>query len=305
MLKAPKKYIDTYSRGIGKDLSSLILHFISKSPNLDLHFIIDKEMLNIGQIIQNICLRQTSSSSDRFFLKKEFKIFYDDRIYIIKSTKSKFVLKEVTDKNPLNQTRINITNYIPLSNSTVKSVGIVKSRISSFEVLFSVKDKSDFYNNEKLLVVANQKIFDDISNKFPSCYVSRNEKEEIKIKYNSPLLSKITVLKNINMLDDYLEKEINGEEVVFKTCIFIGSSKFKYSITTIRKYYNQKKIENIIFIGKKDIKIDLGNNNIPLRWKWTIPEIKYLRNEQTTPHKFIIVENAKLENTIEKFYREV
>ena len=115
-------------------------------------------------------------------------------------------------------------------------------------------------------------------------------------------MPKITVLKSINLLDNYLQREINGEHVNFSTCIFIGSTKFENSINHIRNYFHQRRFNKLIFIGDKDIKIDLGNNQIPLRWKWTIPEINFFKGEKNIQHKPIVIDNIELEKAITEFY---
>ena len=199
----------------------------------------------------------------------------------------------------------NLETFIPLSDYKIKRVGIIQNRIEAYEKIFNASIQSDFFSNEKLLVIGNRSLFKEIPIDYPACFVSSNENGETEIEYNSPLLPKISILKNINLLDSYQKEEINAEQVTFSTCIFVGSSKFENSINIIRNYYNQGKFTKVVFIGEKNIKLDLGNNEIPLRWKWTIPEINFLKGEKNIQHRPIVIHNDELEISITEFYQAI
>ncbi len=304
MLQAPIKYLDLLiaNAGIEKNISLLVNHYIKCCDN-SLHFIIDEKELNFASILGNLCLELSSINSSFNFNvgNKVISLQHQKYIYCIISLGQEVILK---DCNSTLTTR-SLNKYIPLSNSTITQIGTIRNRISDFKNYFRAKDQCDFISNEKLLIVGNRNIFNSIPKEYPACFVSRNENEIAEIEYNSPLLPKIAVLKNINLLDDYLQLEINGNHVTFNTCIFIGNSKFEPSINVIRNYYNQRKFAKVIFIGVKDIKIELGNNQVPLRWKWTIPEVKYFKNERNIQHKPIIIQNNELEKAIMDFYHVV
>lgn len=53
------------------------------------------------------------------------------------------------------------------------------------------------------------------------------------------------------------------------------------------------------------MKIDLGNDSLLLRWKWTIPEMNYFKNLEPAEYNIIRVFNDKLDYTIEEFYRTI
>jgi len=304
MLQAPVKYLDLLitNAGIEKNISLLINHYIQSCDN-SLHFIIDEKELNFASILGNLCLELSSINSTFNFEigNKVISLQHQKYIYCIISLGQEVTLK---DCNSTVTTR-SLNKYIPLSNSTITQIGTIKNRIADYKEYFRAENQGDFFSNEKLLVVGNRNLFISIPKEYPACFVSRNENEITEIEYNSPLLPKITILKNINLLDDYLQQEINGNQITFSTCIFIGSSKFEPSINVIRNYYNQRKFAKAIFIGEKDIKIELGNNQVPLRWKWTIPEVNYFKNERNIQHKPIIIQNNELEKAITDFYQAV
>ena len=304
MLQAPVKYLDLLitNAGIEKNISLLINHYI-QSCDKSLHFIIDEKELNFASILGNLCHELSSINSTFNFEigNKVISLQHQKYIYCIISLGQEATLK---DCNSIVTTR-SLNKYIPLSNSTITQIGTIKNRIADFKEYFRAENQCDFFSNEKLLVVGNRNLFISIPKEYPACFVSRNENEITVIEYSSPLLPKITILKNINLLDDYLQQEINGNQITFSTCIFIGSSKFEPSINVIRNYYNQRKFAKAIFIGEKDIKIELGNNQVPLRWKWTIPEVKYFKNERNIQHKPIIIQNNELEKAITDFYHAV
>ncbi len=304
MLQAPVKYLDLLitNAGIEKNISLLINHYIQICAK-SLHFIIDEKELNFASIFGNLCheLSLINSYFNFEIGNKVISLQHQKYIYYIISLGKEITLK---DSN-LTVTTRSLNEYIPLSNSTITQIGTINNRIADYKEYFRAKNQCDFINNEKLLVVGNRNLFISIPKEYPACFVSRNENEITEIEYNSPLLPKITVLKNINLLDDYLQQEINGNQITFNTCIFVGSSKFEHSINVIRNYYNQKIFAKAVFIGEKDIKIELGNNQVPLRWKWTIPEINFFKSERNIQHKPIIIQNNELEKAIADFYQVV
>lgn len=304
MLQAPEKYLNSIlsNAGLGKDITLLIQYFI-KTCNKNLHFVIDEKELRPADIFCNLCY--DLKDSDETFNFKIGQVVtslkLQNGVFRIATLQPEPILKN----NVSTITAKNLSRYIPLSNSTITQIGTLKNRISEFKEYFGGENQFDFFSNNKILVIGNRNLFLSIHKEYPSCFASQNENEEIQIEYNSPLLPKICVLKNINLLDSYLLKEINGDQIKFNTCIFIGSSKFEYSISTIRNYYNQRKLTKVIFIGDKDNKIDLGNNQTPLRWKWTIPEINFFNNKKNLQHRTIIIQNDELEKAITEFYQTV
>lgn len=307
MIRAPEDYLNNIiqKNGNTKDISQLIQYFILKCDN-DLHFIIDENELNLNSIICNVS-RKLSCSNNNFNFKigqRVISFLYQHDVYSISSIKDKIILKDDSPQHSL-VTISNLDNYIPLTNSLIQRSGTIQNRISQFKKNYDADKQCDFFSNEKLLIIGNRNLFVSIPHEFPSCYTTKNHNEAIEIEYNSPLLPKISILKNINLLEDYLQNEINGEQVIFNNCLFIGSSKFENSINIIRNYYNKRLFKRIIFIGDKDFKIDLGNNQNPLRWKWTIPEIKYFKNENIIQHTPILIQNEELEIAIADFYQAI
>lgn len=309
MLRAPQKYLDTLisNAGIERDITSLILYLITKS-DFNLHFIIEEKEIRFADIICKLCLK------NKMTLNKQFNFELGQRVTAVRNASNVFeiyglppnlVLRNNYLKTKPKLTNINLNKYIPVTNYNVQREFDLQRKIEQFKECFGAEKQSDFFNNEKLLVIGNQNLFKDIPKEFPSCFVHENDNGKIEIEYNSPLLPKICVLKNVNLLSHYLQMEINGKHITFSTCIFFGSSKFEYSINTIRNYYNQRIFSRVIFIGGKDIKMDLGNKQIPLRWKWTIPEINYFKNVQSIKHNFIIIPNIELESAITHFYNMI
>jgi hypothetical protein len=307
MLNAPEIYLNSIlsKAGIEKDLTKITLHFIHNS-NKNLHVIVEEKELNTAEIISNLC-QQLNALDNQF----NFKI--GQRVILLKQARYVFLIERLSPKIILRSYDVcntkrepkNLNDYIALSNYDIQRIGSIQNRINDYIKHFRAEKQSDFVNNEKLLIIANRNLFKAIPKEYPSSFVSENKNGNTEVEYNSPLLAKICVLKNINLLDSYLQKEINGDQVKFNICIFVGSSKYENSISIIRNYYNQRKFTRAIFIGEKDNKIDLGNNQVPLRWKWTIPEINYFNNEKNLQHKPIIIHNTELEKTITDFYQAV
>ncbi|MFA6925051.1 MAG: hypothetical protein WC223_12470 [Bacteroidales bacterium] len=315
MLYAPEKYLNSIlsKTGIEKDISLLIQYFISKSDK-NLHFIIDEKELDISEVLTNHCYQLNGIRTFNFQIgQKVVQLKNPKKTFTKSALKTFFSPLKIICLEPqiglsngqTNRTVGSLVKFIPLTNSSVERVGIIQNRVEAYEKIFNATTQADFFSNEKLLVVGNRNLFISIHKEYPACFVSRNENEITEIEYNSPLLPKITVLKNINLLDDYLQQEINGNQITFNTCIFVGSSKFEHSINVIRNYYNQRKFAKAIFIGEKDLKIELGNNQVPLRWKWTIPEIIFFKSERNIQHKPIIIQNNELEKAIADFYQAV
>ncbi|MBI4844498.1 MAG: hypothetical protein HY809_09280 [Nitrospirae bacterium] len=306
MLRAPERYLETIisDAKIEKDLSAVISHFISRSSN-NLHLIIDENEIESADIICHL------SRKIKKQLNTDFNFREGQKIINLKSLQhGVFSILSLNPHKLSNCENLNTTwqpstlnDFIPLTNADIQQVGTIKKRFLEFKELFGSSSQSDFYSNEKLLVIGNLNLFNQIPHSYPACFSFTNEDGEIEIKYNSPLLPKISVLKNINILERYIDKEINGEHITFNVCLFVGSSKFKHSINIIRNHYNQKRFERIIFIGEKDVKINLGNNQIPLRWKWTVPEINYFNNRQFIEHKFLTIPNSELYNTTTQLYK--
>jgi len=307
MLKAPETYLNSIlsNAEIEKDLTKINLHFILKS-NKNLHFIVEEKELDVAEIISNLC-QQLTALNNRFDFKVGQRVILLKQprfVFVIDRLSPKIILRSYDANKTVNYPQ-NLIDYIALSNYDIQRIGIIQNRINDYIERFGAEKQSDFVNNEKLLIIANQNIFKAIPKEYPSCFVSENKNGNTEIEYNSPLLAKICFLKNINLLDSYLQKEINGDQVKFNTCIFVGSSKYENSISIIRNYYNQRKFRRIIFIGEKDNKIDLGNNQVPLRWKWTIPELNYFNNKKNLQHKPIIIHNSELEKAITDFYQAI
>lgn len=316
MLQAPEKYLRTLilTAGIEKNLASLIQHFIFHC-NKNLHFIIDEKEIELSTILIGYCHTLTATKTFNFQvgqkvvqLKKSKVIFSKSALqsffspYKIICLEPQIILSNTeTPKRNVGS----LDKFIPISAYKIERVGIIQNRIEAYEKTFNALSQEDFFNNEKLLVIGNRNLFLRIPIEYPACFVSENEEGKTEIEYNSPLLPKIAILKNINLLDNYQQQEVNGNQVTFSTCIFVGSSKFENSINTIRNYYNQRRFKKLIFIGEKDIKFDLGNNQIPLRWKWTIPEINFFKGERNIQHKPIVVQNNELEKAIKEFYEAV
>jgi hypothetical protein len=304
MLQAPERYLDLLISDVGieRDISLLIRHYIRKCKK-NLHFIIDEKELNFDVILGNLSIDLPShvSSFDFKSGQKVISLQHQNTIYKVSALVPEITLKDCNST----VTARTLNKYIPLSNSNITQIGTVKNRIAEFKEFFNAENPCDFYCNEKLLVIGNRNLFHCIPKEYPSCFASESENGDIVIEYNSPLLPKICVLKNINLLEGYLQKEINGNQLRFDTCIFIGDSKFEHSINNIRNCYNQRKFNKAIFIGEKDEKIDLGNNQVPLRWKWTIPELKYFKNLKNIHHESIVICNNELENAITDFYHSI
>lgn len=307
MLKAPEKYLNTLITNIGfeRSISKLVQHFIHNCEK-DLHFIIDEKEIECSDIFYSLCKELNKAD-----VKFEFRV--GQKLIKINEARYVFVVQKLSpeieitsdDKNNTRKSLINFKAYIPITNYDIHRIGSIQNRIDAYKDCFNANLQEDFINNEKLLVIGNKNLFLQIPKEYPTCFVCENEDGTIEIEYNSPLLPKICVLKNINLLDSYLQKEINGNQIKFNTCFFIGSSKFEHSISSIRNYYNQRKFEKAVFIGEKDTKIDLGNNQFPLRWKWTIPEINFFNSERNIQHRPIIIQNTELEKAITEFYKEV
>lgn len=303
MLHAPEKYLNSIlsKTGTEKDLTQLI-HFFIHNNNSNLHFIIDQAKLNLSDLLTRQCFKLNVVATFNFQNgHRVISLSHPNAVYKISALQSEPILKD-------NQTTVTVktlSRYIPLSNSAITQLGTIRNRISDFMITFQAENQSDFFSNEKLLVIGNRNLYQTIPKEFPACFVSESENGYTEIEYNSPLLPKITILKNINLLDNYQQQEINGEQVTFGTCIFVGSSKFENSINIIRNYFNQRRFTKVVFIGEKDIKLDLGNNQVPLRWKWTIPEINFFKGERNIQHKPIVIHNNELEKAITEFYQAV
>lgn len=313
MLQAPEKYLNSVlsKSETEKDISSLHLNFINNCTQ-NLHFIIDEKKLNLEFILTTLCLKLCDTNKifdfkpgQRLALLKNIRLTYSKSA--LKAFLSPYTIRKIHPQIELDSQRKveNLNKYIPISNYKIERAGNLLKRISSFQNIFKACNQSDFYNNEKLLIIGNRNLFLTIPKEYPACFVSENENGNTEIEYNSPILPKIAVFKNINLLDNYQQQEINGEQVTFSTCIFVGSSKFENSINIIRNYYNQRRFTKVIFIGEKDIKIDLGNNQIPLRWKWTIPEINFFKGERNIQHRPIVIHNNELEKAITEFYQAI
>lgn len=316
MFHVPEKYLNSIlsNAEIEKDISLLIQYFIKKNEKNDsnLHFIIDEKELDIAKILTRHChilkivetfefqIGHKVARIKKLSIKKSaLRPFFNP--LIINSLKPQVILSNST----INQNVDNLKEYIPLTTYKVERVETIQNRVEEYEKIFQATSQADYFSNEKLLVVGNRNLYISIPKEYPACFVSENENGNTEIEYNSPLLPKIAILKNINLLDNYQQQEINGEQVTFSTCIFVGSSKFENSINIIRNYYNQRRFKKLVFIGEKDIKLDLGNNQIPLRWKWTIPEINFFKGERNIQHKPIVIHNNELENAITEFYQAV
>lgn len=304
MLKAPEKYLNTLISkvGIERSISKLVQHFI-KTCDKNLHFIINEKEIRPADIFCNFCYDLNGSNTTFNFKvgQRVISLPNQNGVFKISALQPEPILKDSVST----VTARNLSRYIPLTNSTISQIGAIKNRIADYMEYFGAENQCDFFSNEKLLVIGNRNLFLSIPKEFPACFASENESGNVEIEYNSPLLPKICVLKNINLLDSYLQKEINGDQIKFNTCFFISNSKFDHSISTIRNYYNQKKFTKAVFIGEKDTKIDLGNNQLPLRWKWTIPELNFFNNKRNIQHKPIIIQNTELEKTITDFYQAV
>ena len=313
MLHAPESYLNSIldKTGIEKDISLLAQHFI-KICDKNLHFIIDEKELEPNNLICNLCHCLNNSNNVfkfdvgmRLAKQKNPKIKYSSTA--LKALLSPYLIKSIEPKIELDpHHRIeSLDLFIPISNYKIERAGNLLNRISAFQNTFKACNQSDYFSNEKLLVIGTHNLFKEIPKEYPACFVSENDSGELEIEYNSPLLPKISVLKNINLLDGYLQKEINGSNITFSICLFIGSSKFEHSINTIRNYYNQRRFSKAVFIGEKDIKLDLGNNQIPLRWKWTIPEINFFNSKRNVQHKPIVIHNDELERLVTDFFQAI
>ncbi|MBF0229661.1 MAG: hypothetical protein HQK63_08750 [Desulfamplus sp.] len=318
MLNIPETYLNSIvsNNGNEKDLSKIILNFIINSKH-NIHFVIDEKKLNLPQIITEICLKNKNNVNKDFDFNIGQKVTELNKplnnqrhIYSIEALSSEFPNFILRAKdNKLTNGHINLNIYIPVSDSNIQSLGIIEKRIKDYKKLFQTDKQSDFINNDKLLVIGNLKLFKSIPKEYPSCFVSKLKSGAINIEYNSPIIPKICILKSIDidLLNRYLEKEINGKYISFNRCIFVGNTKFENNINMIRKCYNQKLFEKIILIGKykKDLKIDLGNNQKILRWKWTIPEINYFENRKHIEHDFITIQNEKLDKALSEFHNTI
>lgn len=234
MFKAPTKYLNELISNSGsvKDITAVTQNLILKS-NFNIHFIVDECELDLKIILQNLCLKHCTHNSKCFTLKKDQRIILsnrDDEIYTISKLEPEHELTSPT----IIKIRTQIKDFIPLSNYSIKLFKKVEHHLDEFKDLFGSKCSSDFYNNEKLLVIGNKKLFNSLPSSYPTCFVVENENGGVEIKYNSPVLPKIVILKNINLLNKYLAREINGENIIFKTCVFINASKYEHSLTTIR-----------------------------------------------------------------------
>jgi hypothetical protein len=308
MLATPNNYINSVIKNAGGErcITSVTNHFINKNEK-NLHFIIDEDEIDISSILIEQCKKLKTKENNEFKIGQKLISKQTDcnEILEIICLSPKIKLK---GNNPQNHTVITINNldeYIPISNCPIKQIGSIKNIINEYKKCFNAESQDDFFNSEKLLVIGNKNLYEEISQNYPSCYVSQNLAGNIEIIYNSPVLPKITFLRSINLLDKYKQKELNGNNITFSTCIFVGSSKFENSVNTIRNYYNKKYFSRVIFIGDKDINIDLGNNQSLLRWKWTIPEISFFKNEEIIQHDSIIIENQDLKKSIEEFYNYI
>lgn len=316
MLHAPEKYLNSIisKAGIEKNITFLVHHFIINN-NCNLHFIIDEKELELSLLLTKQSLILNSTQTFDFQIGQRVVKLKNPDINYSKSALQTFFCPfkindlganiKIVDSENQAKTVENLNKFIPITNCNIERVGIIQNRIDSFQEIFNAKNQSDYFCNEKLLVIGNRNLYLSIPKDFPACYVSKNRYGNTEIEYNSPILPKIAILKNINLLDNYQQQEINGEQVTFSTCIFVGSSKFENSINIIRNYYNQRRFTKVIFIGEKDIRLDLGNNQIPLRWKWSIPEINFFKGERNIQHKTIIINNVELKNTITDFYQAI
>jgi hypothetical protein len=304
MLAVPEKYLQTLMSDLGcrRDLTKATLRLIQKST-YNLHFIIDEKEVDLTQIICGMCSKYSTNSTNIFDFKVGQRVIkHQHPKYICTITELEQTPRMISESHVSIQERID--SYIPLT-TVIHNAGTVKKRISEFKNFFNAQKREDFFNNEKLLVVGSKKLFRSLPLDYPACFAEQGENGEIEIGYSSPLLPKIAFLKNVDLLERYLEQEINGEHIVLGTCIFIGSSKYEHSINMIRNYYQQKILRRIIFIGDKDQKINLGNAEIPLRWKWTIPEIKYFTNTPVVHPQFLVVHNSLLKEAVELFHNLV
>jgi len=301
MLKVPETYLNSILSDtvFDKDLTKVILYFIQKSKD-NLHFIIDEKEINVINIISELSLNLILLNNEFVYKVGQYVFSFDyPGIYKIESLYPQILLSGSEKKI------FSLKNCIPVTNRYNQRIGNIKSRINAYKNYFKIDNLNGFFNNEKLLVIGNKSLFISIPKEYPACFVIENENIATKIEYNSPILPRIVILKNINLLDNYQNKEINGDQVNFSTCIFVGSSKFDNSVNIIRNYYNQRRFKKLVFIGEKDIKIDLGNNQVPLRWKWTIPEINFFKGKRNIQHKHIIISNSELENAIAEFYQAI
>ncbi len=316
MLHAPEKYLNSIlsKAEIERDITLLIHHLIVKNDS-NLHFIIDEKELELSELLAKQCKRLNGAATFNFQVGQKVLQLKNPKINYSKSALQSFFcpfkvvglepsIKLVnSEKKP--KIVENLNKFIPITNSGIERISAIQARIEAFQRIFKASVQADFFCNEKLLVIGNKNLYLTIPKDFPACFISENENGIAEIEYNSPLLPKIAILKNINLLDKYRQQEINGEYLSFSSCIFVGSSKFENSINIIRNYYNQRRFPRVVFIGDKDIQLDLGNNQIPLRWKWTIPEINFFKNGGNIQHKRIIIQNVELEKAITEFYKTI
>lgn len=219
MLHAPVKYLNSIlsKEGIEKDLTLLINCFI-QNKNSNLHFIIDEAKLELSVLLIRQCLKLNGEGTFNFQNgQKVISLSHPNAVYKITALQPEPTLKD----NQSTVTVKTLNRYIPLSNSTITQLGTIRNRICDFKNNFQAENQCDFFSNEKLLVIGNRNMFLTIPKEVPACFVSENGKGNTEIEYNSPLLPKIAILKNINMLDNYQQQEINGEQVTFDTCIFL------------------------------------------------------------------------------------
>ena len=185
------------------------------------------------------------------------------------------VTKNSLDKNYL------ITNS-SLSNRTVKTkLNDYKKlfnrifRVKNFPSKFQYKaviilEKKDFMNELK-----TQSFSEDIDLKkaIPFQWVNKNGKFE---KTQIPIEPMIYLVPDYETFKEYILDE--GVEV--ETVIVIGKNKYQEeSFRQLKKDLKHEEIPFTIIIGNEDIN---DKYELFLRWKWTIPEITILRdNEQT------------------------
>ncbi len=227
-------------------------------------------------------------------------------------------VKEINETSirilPLGATRRidleNSSDYIQISSKysdRLEEVRYNKIRIKNFEAnkrkeitkyssILSYFKSTDFQlplkNLNKVVIVASK---NEVLPKVPLCIPYQYINKSGEVYPDTPFNSLLIVVNDFNTAKEFfIEKGIPIE-----TIVFIGDTKYQQSISAISRAYRQQKFNHCVFIGTQDI--ETGENFEVLKWNWTLPEIKFFKQQpyqNLTPE---IISNTELSEATLKF----
>ncbi|WP_422082818.1 hypothetical protein [Ulvibacterium sp.] len=106
----------------------------------------------------------------------------------------------------------------------------------------------------------------------------------------------------IFIVNDYqtARKKILEEGIDIRNIAILGSSKYRESYREISEDLNNKRYENCLLIGSKDI----PENSIPnmLKWNWTLPELDHFSFVESKIPEIVKVEDPDFQNKFDGFF---